>query len=237
MKDNTFQENVASHVEIHKTLHGTQGFSIDFVAKDLVQSFQYDFHEARAEIERYIRGPLKDYGVFIGRCQPFHLGHQAVVNEIMLSGRKPIMILGSINKHDEKNPLTFEERKALIQKVFCKEEVIVLGLPDNTSCDAWTDSLIDKLFQGDRTKDNVTIFMHKKPDDLKDFEYKGKIYKNEHWSKMLELEGIKIKNVDEKQCSLGLTIHASDIRKSEEIAKRNLDARVYWLLKNKGWYI
>ena len=73
--------------------------------------------------------------------------------------------------------------------------------------------------------------------DNKDFEYRGVTYQNESYTKMFEENGVQIKVINEVTCKLGHTIHASDVRDSEEIAKRNLDARIFRTLKDKfGWW-
>ena len=54
---------------------------------------------------------------------------------------------------------------------------------------------------------------------------------------MFEENGVKIKVMEEVVCSLGETIHASDVRKNESVAIRNLDARIYKELKDVyGWW-
>lgn len=56
--------------------------------------------------------------VFIGRFQPFHLGHQSVVVNSLYSNTtidKLVILVGSTNKHRSvKNPFTFEQRRDMI---------------------------------------------------------------------------------------------------------------------------
>lgn len=55
--------------------------------------------------------------VFIGRFQPFHLGHQHVVEKAYQSNKykQIIFLLGSVDQaRTPKNPFTFEERKKMI---------------------------------------------------------------------------------------------------------------------------
>ena len=58
------------------------------------------------------------YGVFLGRFQPFHIAHEAVVHEIMIDGLEPLILIGSPDKVDAKNPLTLVQRFAIIRTVF-----------------------------------------------------------------------------------------------------------------------
>lgn len=54
--------------------------------------------------------------LYIGRFQPFHIGHLDVINQIFDYGYKDIVIgVGSINKTDEQNPFSFPQRQNLIR--------------------------------------------------------------------------------------------------------------------------
>lgn len=58
---------------------------------------------------------MYDYLVYIGRFQPFHLGHQAVVRKALEQGKQLIILIGSANvPRSIRNPFTFEERKEFI---------------------------------------------------------------------------------------------------------------------------
>jgi bifunctional NMN adenylyltransferase/nudix hydrolase len=60
-----------------------------------------------------------DLLVFIGRFQPFHKGHQLVVERALELSRNVLIIAGSAGKaRSLRNPFTFEERKAMIRTVF-----------------------------------------------------------------------------------------------------------------------
>lgn len=56
-----------------------------------------------------------DYLVFIGRFQPFHIGHKEVLNKALQLADKVIVFVGSANQpRTIKNPFTFAERKQMI---------------------------------------------------------------------------------------------------------------------------
>jgi len=56
-----------------------------------------------------------DYVVFIGRFQPFHAGHQEVLNRALQLADKVIVLVGSsFQPRTIKNPFTFDERKQMI---------------------------------------------------------------------------------------------------------------------------
>jgi len=56
-----------------------------------------------------------DYLVFIGRFQPFHIGHKQVIDRALQLADKVIIVIGSAYKpRDPKNPWTAHERSAMI---------------------------------------------------------------------------------------------------------------------------
>lgn len=55
------------------------------------------------------------YLVFIGRFQPFHVGHQEVLNKALSMAERVIVLVGSSHQpRTIKNPFTFEDRKQMI---------------------------------------------------------------------------------------------------------------------------
>ena len=61
--------------------------------------------------------------VYIGRFQPFHLGHLEVLEHALSCSEKVLIIIGSSKSaRSIKNPFTFEERKELIKLSLPKEE-------------------------------------------------------------------------------------------------------------------
>lgn len=80
----------------------------------------------------------KKVAIFIGRFQPFHLGHQHVVEKAYQSNKykQIVFLLGSAEQaRTPKNPFTFEERKKMISstldslQIDNKEEIKVNILP------------------------------------------------------------------------------------------------------------
>ncbi|HIO92123.1 MAG TPA: bifunctional nicotinamide-nucleotide adenylyltransferase/Nudix hydroxylase [Leucothrix mucor] len=65
-----------------------------------------------------------DYLIFIGRFQPFHLGHQAVVKTALDQSERVIILLGSSYQPSSvRNPWSFVEREQFIQQSFLDEEL------------------------------------------------------------------------------------------------------------------
>ena len=57
--------------------------------------------------------------VFIGRFQPFHNGHKAVIDKALQHAKEVVVVVGSsFAARSTKNPFTFEERKTMIDAVY-----------------------------------------------------------------------------------------------------------------------
>ena len=73
--------------------------------------------------------------VFIGRFQPFHLGHEAIVRKALTLTDKIIILVGSpYQPRTVRNPWDFSEREQFIRSVFTEDEnkhILVLPLMDN----------------------------------------------------------------------------------------------------------
>lgn len=84
-----------------------------------------------------------DFGVFIGRFQPLHMGHEHVIRTALEKVRKLIVMVGSANvARDPRNPFTFAEREHMIRSAFAYEmaqgRLIVEPLDDHLYSDtAW----------------------------------------------------------------------------------------------------
>lgn len=111
-------------------------------------------------------------GVFIGRCQPLHAGHIAVISQMIDETDVHLVLLGSANQpRTIKNPYTFAERCAEVLNVF--PNVTVLPLNDYVyNDDRWCDN-VRQILSG---YEDVTIYGHTKPDTdylswLNEFKY------------------------------------------------------------------
>ena len=71
-----------------------------------------------------------DYLIFIGRFQPLHRGHEAVINAALQKAEKVIILVGSSNlSRSYYNPFTFEERQDLIENSFYEDRNRLIILP------------------------------------------------------------------------------------------------------------
>ena len=83
------------------------------------------------------------FGVFIGRFQPLHIGHEHVVRQALSQVDHLIVLIGSASvARDPRNPFTYDERAAMLRKAFSYEmatgRLIVEPLDDHPYSDtAW----------------------------------------------------------------------------------------------------
>ena len=60
-----------------------------------------------------------DLAVFIGRFQPFHDGHKAVIEEALKQAENVCVVIGSANApRTDRNPFSYQERAEIIRKEF-----------------------------------------------------------------------------------------------------------------------
>ena len=177
------------------------------------------------------------YGVIFGRFQPFHLGHQMYINEIVSNGFIPVIFIGSVNKNDEKNPLTFSQRKILIDAVYPNVEKIIIPLNDHLNWDNWFKEIENKLKKISEKKNEFLFFYYNKEKDrYKKVQFKGKTFENIFYNEIFKIEGYNLKPVEfMKLNKLKIQIDATDIRNNLEKNKLYLDCRVYKKLKEFGW--
>lgn len=69
--------------------------------------------------------------VFIGRFQPFHNGHKAIIDAAVKQAKEVIVVVGSsFASRNIRNPFTFEERRQMIKSVFPDNNVKVVPVSD-----------------------------------------------------------------------------------------------------------
>lgn len=93
-------------------------------------------------------------GLFIGRFQPFHLGHIAAIKFALTNVDELVIVIGSSQaSYDQQNPFTAGERLSMIKDslnadtlIDCKKTLIV-PVPDTNVHSTWThtvDMLVPK---------------------------------------------------------------------------------------------
>lgn len=74
-----------------------------------------------------------DLAVFIGRFEPFHIAHKAVVDEALRKANKVVIVIGSANApRSHRNPFTYSEREQMIRAAYPagSERIITVPLED-----------------------------------------------------------------------------------------------------------
>jgi bifunctional NMN adenylyltransferase/nudix hydrolase len=119
-----------------------------------------------------------DLLAYIGRFQPFHLGHQMVIKEALKQSQRLLILVGSTNQpRTPKNPWTYEERVSMIHASLSIDEqarVIFLPLRDRPyNEEQWIES-VQRAVQQSRagaqrislvgyTKDETSYYLKKFP--------------------------------------------------------------------------
>ncbi|PJE76666.1 hypothetical protein COV05_03235 [Candidatus Uhrbacteria bacterium CG10_big_fil_rev_8_21_14_0_10_48_16] len=90
--------------------------------------------------------------LFIGRFQPYHIGHQMVIQGMVKLCKKVVIGIGSSEKSGTaENPYTTAERKEMIQQALQDQDIIPLfdvvfvDLPDHDDDAQWTEHVLEKV--------------------------------------------------------------------------------------------
>ncbi len=143
--------------------------------------------------------------LWIGRFQPFHLGHLSAVKQIRKDGVEKLIIgVGSAQeKHTLKNPFTYEERKELISRTLNENitlEYNIIPIPDFNNDEQWKKYILQKLSKKKQTK------------GWSDYEIEtdygfDAVYSGNPWVKSI-FENMNVKDIDETK----VPISGSNIR-------------------------
>lgn len=109
-----------------------------------------------------------DYLIFIGRFQPYHIGHKKVIDEALKRSRRVVVLVGSSNSaRCYRNPFTFEERKITIQDSYPEEvrnRILILPLNDLSYNDqAWiraVQSSVNEVILKDLNQETPNCHLH-----------------------------------------------------------------------------
>lgn len=88
-------------------------------------------------------------GMYLGRFQPFHNGHKAIVDEMLEECERVLIVIGSAQeKGTVKNPFPAWERAAMIGEVYKDKPVDIIAIPDRLSISndsGWGDYVMEYL--------------------------------------------------------------------------------------------
>lgn len=110
---------------------------------------------------------IMNYGLFVGRFQPFHNGHKHVIDTALKLFDKVIVVVGSHNSpRTPKNPFTVDERIQMIRSVYDTHEnnkIICITVEDNLYNDFdWTIDIQRKVSEIVDYEDKITLIGHSK---------------------------------------------------------------------------
>lgn len=111
-----------------------------------------------------------DYLIFIGRFQPFHLGHELAIQYALEYANQVIVLIGSANSpRTIKNPFYFDERQQLIHQSFAQnsltKHIICLPIIDVPyHDDIWVDHIKTAVANITSIHDKIGLIGHNKDD-------------------------------------------------------------------------
>ena len=80
-------------------------------------------------------------GFAVMRLQPLHKGHKKIIDLMLKENDKAILVIGSKDAQDEKNPYSFKERLKMVHQVYQEQikkgELLVLGINDIHNPPKW----------------------------------------------------------------------------------------------------
>jgi bifunctional NMN adenylyltransferase/nudix hydrolase len=108
---------------------------------------------------------MYEYTVFIGRFQPFHLGHLNIVKQALLKSKRLIILVGSANRaRDIRNPWSYHERCEMINSSLTlaeKTRILFAPLPDYLyQNNAWVENvqkIVYRVVEQSRETENPSI--------------------------------------------------------------------------------
>lgn len=96
-------------------------------------------------IEVFLSGKSQSTAIFLGRFQPFHIGHYSIVEKILTDYEHLILIIGSAEKSGtDDNPWTLQEREEIIRASIpleLQERMDIVWLDDVPDDDIWCENL------------------------------------------------------------------------------------------------
>lgn len=126
-----------------------------------------------------------NYGLYIGRFQPFHKGHKAIVDRMLEECDKVIIAIGSAQEElTKKNPFRYDQRRNMIQKVYPAmwDRIIILGINDRAVKS-------DDSSWGEYVFECIQKAIDRRPDAI----YQGSETKHHNWFDTL---GVPVINID-----------------------------------------
>lgn len=106
--------------------------------------------------------------LIIGRFQPLHNGHLALIAEARKQADQTLVLIGSSKQlPDFKNPFSYEERLGLLTQCLPRgEDLSVYGLPDQHDDDEWIQEVVARVNQLEEDPTEVAVFCGQKDEEF-----------------------------------------------------------------------
>lgn len=123
-------------------------------------------------------------GLYLGRFQPLHTGHTSIIDRMLDECAKVIIAVGSAQESGtERNPLSFEFRKRLIEETYRDrlDDIIIIPINDRETYSddsSWGDHLLKQVVEQAKLWPFVV--------------YEGEESVNEHWYDDVGITVIKV---------------------------------------------
>lgn len=108
-------------------------------------------------------------GLIIGRFQPLHSGHVAIIEQALEQNEKVLLLVGSAQKlPDYKNPFHVDLRIDLIEEVFEDrlDNLVIQGVNDYPTDAEWVADIIDRILELEDDPENVTLYTSEKDEEF-----------------------------------------------------------------------
>ena len=166
-----------------------------------------------------------EIGIFIGRFQPFHVGHDSIVKRMIEDNLNIILIVIC----GPPSPLDFSQRETMIKQKFDNNNIKFIFMEDFNNPTLWYNELMNKI--NTKFKDLKKIFYgHQKDVDKNKFIFKDKEYYG-HYYDIFEIENHEVRYLDNFK-----NINARDIKFNKLLAKEYLDEEVFKYLLSINFY-
>ncbi len=148
-------------------------------------------------------------GLYIGRFQPFHLGHLSAIKQALKEVDQLIIGIGSSQYHREaNNPFTAEERQTMIKKTLKAEEIEdhcqIFLIPDIHNDEKWVahvksivppfemvivgnEGIVKTLFE----KADTPVIQVKREYDISATEIRERMQEKAEWEQMVHPTSIE----------------------------------------------
>jgi len=161
------------------------------------------------------------HGLTIMRCQPFHKGHERIINQMLKECENITIILGSTQEYGTKtNPFDYEPRKKMIQNVYNDKRINIFGLPDIPNDDEWADYVLNAV------RDNV-----KNAGEI-DVLYCGTYYDGHWFSGKTHIKIIIVDRTDKSQPYISASTIRDMWKYKDERWKDFIDKKNWKLIEN-----